>query len=154
MKITAGLLTTMEDLLISIQKQITECSVFGYWKENLKSYLITYDQLDAFTKYRCWVYQRADLNKMMMSMSVGPFCSLYQEVDSKDWQAGAVVAMKMQENEREFDRCPMYFNDGEDPWTQEENYIKVFDFSQWSSAVAPALIKTLLAVSSLTLFLM
>ena len=24
----------------------------GYWKENLKSYLITYDQLDAFTKYR------------------------------------------------------------------------------------------------------
>ena len=38
---------------------------------------------------------------MMMSMSVGPFCSLYQEVDSKDWQAGAVVAMKMQENERE-----------------------------------------------------
>merc|ERR1719242_1239244 len=33
-----------------------------YWKQNIKSYLITYDQLDAFTKYRCWVYQRADLN--------------------------------------------------------------------------------------------
>ena len=32
------------------------------------------------------------------------------------------------------DRCPMYFNDGEDPWTQEENYIRVFDFSGWSSA--------------------
>ena len=29
----------------------------GFWKENLKSYLITYDQLDAFTKYRCWVSQ-------------------------------------------------------------------------------------------------
>ena len=28
----------------------------------------------------------------------------------------------------------MYFNDGEDPWTQEENYIRVFDFSGWSSA--------------------
>ena len=27
----------------------------GFWKENLKSYLITYDQLDAFTNYRCWV---------------------------------------------------------------------------------------------------
>ena len=24
----------------------------GFWKENLKSYLITYDELDAFTKYR------------------------------------------------------------------------------------------------------
>ena len=32
------------------------------------------------------------------------------------------------------DRCPMYFNDGEDPWTQEENYIRAFDFSGWSSA--------------------
>ena len=53
----------------------------GYWKENLKSYLITYDQLDAFTKYRCWVYQRADLNKVLMSMSVGPFCDLSQDVD-------------------------------------------------------------------------
>lgn len=26
----------------------------GFWKENLKSYLITYDELDAFS-YRCWV---------------------------------------------------------------------------------------------------
>ena len=33
----------------------------GYWKENLKSYLITYDQLDAFTKYRCWVREYRDL---------------------------------------------------------------------------------------------
>ena len=32
----------------------------GYWKENLKSYLITYDQLDAFTKYRCWVRKHID----------------------------------------------------------------------------------------------
>ena len=44
---------------------------------------------------------RADLNKMMMSMSVGPFCSLDQDVDSKDWRTGAVVAIKMDENERE-----------------------------------------------------
>lgn len=35
----------------------------GFWKENLKSYLITYDELDAFSKYRCWVYQRSDLNR-------------------------------------------------------------------------------------------
>lgn len=39
----------------------------GYWKENLKSYLITYDELDPFSKYKCWVYQRADLNKVLMS---------------------------------------------------------------------------------------
>ena len=34
----------------------------------------------------------------------------------------------MDENEREFDRCPMYFNDGTDPWTVEENYHRVFNF--------------------------
>lgn len=106
----------------------------GYWKENLRSYLITYDQLDAFTKYRCWVYQRADLNKMLMSMSVGPFCDLHQDVYSKDWRQGAVVSLKLDENEREFDRCPMYYNDGEDPWTTEENFIKVFDFSNLNSS--------------------
>jgi len=126
----------------------------GYWKENLKSYLITYDQLDAFTKYRCWVYQRADLNKMMMSMSVGPFCGLNQDVDSKDWRTGAVVAIKMDENEREFDRCPMYFNDGEDPWTQEENYIRVFDFAGWSPAVAPSLVSYLLGLACLVILVL
>jgi hypothetical protein len=100
----------------------------GFWKENLKSYLITYDQLDAFTKYRCWVYQRADLNKVLMSMSVGPYCDLDQDVDSANWTQGAVVSLVMDENEREFDRCPMYFNDGTDPWNIEENHIRVFDF--------------------------
>ena len=28
------------------------------------------------------------------------------------------------------DRCPMYFNDGADPWKVEENHIRVFDFSK------------------------
>jgi len=106
----------------------------GYWKENLKSYLITYDELDAFTKYRCWVYQRSDLNKMLMSMSVGPYCDLVQDVDSGNWTQGAVVSLIMDENEREFDRCPMYFNDGANPWQVEENHIRVFDFSQRSSS--------------------
>ena len=90
---------------------------------------------------------------MMMSMSVGPFCDLNQDVDSKDWRYGAVVALKMDENEREckisllkvltdfffflVDRCPMYFDDGEDPWTLKENFIRVFDFSGWNSAAVP-----------------
>lgn len=39
----------------------------GFWQENLKSYLITYDELDPLSKYRCWVYQRADLNRVLMS---------------------------------------------------------------------------------------
>ena len=47
------------------------------------------------------VYQRADLNKMLMSMSVGPYCDLNQDVDSKDYKHGAVVSLVMDENERE-----------------------------------------------------
>lgn len=39
----------------------------GFWKENLKSYLITFDGLDPYSKYRCWVYQRSDLNRILMS---------------------------------------------------------------------------------------
>ena len=38
---------------------------------------------------------------MFMSMSVGPFCDLAQDVDSKDWTQGAVVSLVMDENERE-----------------------------------------------------
>ena len=82
------------------------------------------------------MYQRADLNKMLMSMSVGPYCDLNQDVDSKDWTHGSVVSMVMDENEREFDRCPMYFNDGTDPWNVEENHIRVFNFQDSDSSAS------------------
>ena len=100
----------------------------GFWKENLKSYLITYDELDPFSKYRCWVYQRADLNKVLMSQAIGPFCDLKQDVTSKNYTEGAAVALELQEYERERDRCPMYFDDGSNPWVITENYIKVFHY--------------------------
>ena len=124
----------------------------GYWKENLKSYLITYDELDAFTKYRCWVYQRADLNKMLMSMSVGPFCDLAQDVDSSNWKQGAVVSLVMDENEREFDRCPMYFNDGSNPYDVDENHIRIFDFSDYSKASLASLSVALALIFCMNLF--
>ena len=47
------------------------------------------------------VYQRADLNKMLMSMSVGPYCDLSQDVDSENATQGAVISLVMDENERE-----------------------------------------------------
>merc|ERR1712027_121613 len=79
---------------------------------------------------RFQVYQRADLNRMLMSMSVGPFCDLAQDVDSSNWTQGAVVSLRLDENEREFDRCPMYFDDGSNPWKVEENHIRVFRFDE------------------------
>jgi len=68
----------------------------GYWKENLKSYLITYDELDPFSKYRCWVYQRADLNRVLLSQAIGPFCDLKQDVSSQNYTEGAAVALELQ----------------------------------------------------------
>lgn len=99
----------------------------GFWKENLKSYLITYDDLDPLSvifllstlqsqaanntkklisvcklqKYRCWVYQRADLNRVLISQAVGAFCHIKQDVTSWNYTEGAVVALDMTEYERE-----------------------------------------------------
>ncbi|XP_050310583.1 uncharacterized protein LOC126746392 [Anthonomus grandis grandis] len=100
----------------------------GFWKENLKSYLITYDELDPFSKFRCWVYQRADLNKILMSQAIGPYCDLKQTVYSWNYTEGATVALQMEEYERERDQCPMYFDDGSNPYLDPENHIIQFDF--------------------------
>lgn len=100
----------------------------GFWKENLKSYLITYDELDPFSKYRCWVYQRADLNRVLMSQAIGPFCDLKQTVYSWNYTEGATVALVMEEYERERDQCPMYFDDGSNPYLDPDLHIIQFDF--------------------------
>lgn len=128
----------------------------GFWKENLRSYLVTYDELDPLSvshwpidiiaietnfsvflqqKYRCWVYQRADLNRVLISQAVGAFCHIKQDVTSWNFTEGAVVALDMTEYERERDQCPMHFDDGSYPWGQTENYIKIFnwDFVRSSS---------------------
>uniref|UniRef100_A0A1B6D081 Uncharacterized protein n=1 Tax=Clastoptera arizonana TaxID=38151 RepID=A0A1B6D081_9HEMI len=104
----------------------------GFWKENLKSYLITHDELDAFSRFRCWVYQRADLNRVLMSQAIGPFCDLKQDVTSWNFTEGATVAIEMEEYERERDQCPMHFDDGSNPWLKTENYIKVFNYASFT----------------------
>lgn len=71
----------------------------GYWKENLKSYLITYDERDPYSKYHCWVYQRADLNRVLMSQAIGPFCDLKQDVTSQNYTEGAAVALELEVKE-------------------------------------------------------
>lgn len=67
----------------------------GYYKENLKSYLITFDELDPYSKYHCWVYQRADLNRVLMSQAIGAFCDVKQDVTSWNYTEGAAVALDL-----------------------------------------------------------
>lgn len=74
------------------------------------------------------MYQRADLNRVLISQAVGAFCHIKQDVTSYNYTEGAVVALDMTEYERERDQCPMYFDDGAYPWQQTESYIKIFNW--------------------------
>lgn len=68
-----------------------------------------------------------------MSQALGPYCDLKQDVTSWNYTEGAAVAIEMEEYERERDQCPMHFDDGSDPWSTKENFVKVFTFSFWGS---------------------
>lgn len=105
----------------------------GFWKENLRSYLITMDEEDAFTQFRCWVYQRTDLNSIYMSYGVGDFCNLNQRVTSRNSSEGAVVSLQLVEYERERDDCPMHFDDGSNPWIRSGDMVQIFSFVADSS---------------------
>uniref|UniRef100_T1J8A6 Uncharacterized protein n=1 Tax=Strigamia maritima TaxID=126957 RepID=T1J8A6_STRMM len=106
-------------------------SCVGFWKENLRSYLITTDEEDAFNRFRCWVYQRADLNSVMMSYGVGDYCNTNHRVDSFNFSEGASVAIYMTEYERERDDCPMFFDDGSNPWGVSSDNVKVFHYADY-----------------------
>lgn len=47
------------------------------------------------------MYQRADLNRVLISQAVGAFCHIKQDVESWNYTEGAVVALDMTEYERE-----------------------------------------------------
>ncbi|XP_002137422.3 uncharacterized protein udt isoform X1 [Drosophila pseudoobscura] len=125
----------------------------GFWKENLKSYLITYDDLDPLSKYRCWVYQRADLNRVLMSQAVGAFCKLEQDVTSWNHSEGAAVAIDAVEYERERDDCPMYFDDGLNPWRPSDasNIIFDWDFYRAGASAINGKLATAIAMACMLL---
>lgn len=83
-----------------------------------------------------------------MSQALGPYCDLKQDVTSWNYTEGAAVAIEMEEYERERDQCPMHFDDGSDPWSTKENFIKVFTFSYFGNGAA-----TELTVSVMTILL-
>lgn len=59
---------------------------------------------------------------------MGAFCKLNQDVTSWNHSEGAAVAIDAIEYERERDDCPMYFDDGEDPWRQSDASNVIFDW--------------------------
>ena len=46
------------------------------------------------------------------------------------------------------DRCPMYFDDGSNPWKAEENHIRVFRFDDSDSSHSDALLPSVLTLTA------
>ena len=89
----------------------------GFWMEDTKSYLITYDPVDVVNHhFRCWVYKRIGFNTYVMSRSTGGSCNKLQTAESSTPDTGASLKFELTNNELEFDSCPMKFNDGTDPY--------------------------------------
>ena len=99
----------------------------GYWMEDAKSFLITYDPDDPISKhFRCWVYKRVGYHIYRMSRSTSGHCFASQTDESQTADEGASLMLELTENEREFDGCPMKFVDGHDPYS---NAMKLEVFS-------------------------
>ncbi|KAK7100147.1 uncharacterized protein [Littorina saxatilis] len=89
----------------------------GFWMEDMRSYLITYDEEDAISKFRCWVYERVSWTEMQLSRSQTARCQRGQR--SSDFQMeGTGLMMYLSENERLFDDCPQRFDPGINPYSK------------------------------------
>ncbi|PAA94272.1 hypothetical protein BOX15_Mlig027224g1, partial [Macrostomum lignano] len=104
----------------------------GYWMEDAKSYLITYDPDDPVVgNFRCWIYRRTGLRTYRLSRSMASKCMPQQISSSAYPEESASLMLELTENERLFDNCPMKFNDGKDPY----RYIFQFDVFAGASSV-------------------
>ncbi|ROT63545.1 hypothetical protein C7M84_018558, partial [Penaeus vannamei] len=122
----------------------------GYWKENLLSYLVTYDPSDSASRFRCWVYLRIGETKLRLSQSVGAACGLNQTFLSSTYEESAAVALNLTFEERLYDQCPMYYDDGSDPWRPTDTIRTVFRFTSHNPSVhGPQILVFILPVMTL-----
>ncbi|KAK3088306.1 hypothetical protein FSP39_017300 [Pinctada imbricata] len=93
-----------------------ELTCVGFWMEDYKSYLITWDEEDAISDFRCWVYERLSWTDVVMSRAQNARCNRAQT--AKDYQIpGTGLVLEMLEAERLFDDCPQRFDSGINPYT-------------------------------------
>lgn len=89
-----------------------------------------------------------------MSMSVGAFCHSKQRVASWNSSEGAQVSLDMIEYEREHDECPMYFNDGSNPYsTEKDSAIILYGRTSKATVFMPiSIFITILPLLRITIF--
>ncbi|KAL4235651.1 hypothetical protein ACF0H5_004046 [Mactra antiquata] len=87
----------------------------GFWMEDMKSYLVTWDEEDAISPFRCWVYERKSWTGVFMSRAQNARCPRKQTALTYN-MSGAGLALDLTESERLFDDCPQRFDPGSDPY--------------------------------------
>ncbi|CAF4162205.1 unnamed protein product, partial [Rotaria sordida] len=88
---------------------IYQCA--GYWREDSRSVMVTYDRDDPYNNYKCWVYERRDLTTITLSRSAGSACGFNQTSESYKSEDGADLAITLIEAERIHDDCPIRYDD-------------------------------------------
>ncbi|XP_005095832.1 uncharacterized protein LOC101854563 [Aplysia californica] len=100
----------------------------GHWMEDMKSYLITYDEEDAISRFRCWVYERISWTEIAMSRAETARCPRDQRANSNDIE-GARLYMVLTEQERLYDDCPQRFDAGVTPSHKPRTLFRLYDGS-------------------------
>lgn len=89
----------------------------GFWMEDMKSYLVTWDEEDAVSSFRCWVFERKSWTGVLMSRAQNARCP--REQDAYSYQIdGTGLALDLTESERLFDDCPQRFDSGANPYSK------------------------------------
>jgi hypothetical protein len=124
-----------------------ELNCVGYWLEDMRSYMITYDMEDAVSKFRCWVYERLDWRDMVASRAIRAMCGRNQTAYSTTSAEGASLQLILTESERLFDSCPQRYDTGVNPYEKE---LKIY-VMQGTSAVHPSIPLLGIVVASLAM---
>lgn len=118
----------------------------GFWMEDYKSYLITWEVEDAISNFRCWVYERLSWTNVIMSRSQNARCQPEQTASSYD-MPGTGLALVLTENERLYDDCPQRFDPGLDPYRKPTTiYILNSAPLILPSIIVPSIISLLLTI--------
>ncbi|CAM4925278.1 unnamed protein product [Rotaria socialis] len=99
---------------------IYQCA--GYWREDSRSMMVTYDRDDPYNNFKCWVYERRDLTSITLSRSAGSACGFNQTSESYKAEDGADLAITLTEAERIHDDCPIRYDDGRNVFVDLEEF--------------------------------
>lgn len=117
----------------------------GFWMEDMRSYLITYDEEDAISKFRCWVYERISWTQMSLSRSQTARCVRNQNSRSFLLE-GTGLNLILDESERLFDDCPQRFDPGLNPYMKPMVIYVLSGVGRVTPSQVAALLNTVLVV--------